>query len=64
MPVDQEERAEHGNNGEVTPEGREEGRSCWVHLQGFLKCPFPAVLVSWLPYLVSCLRAMYAVSEV
>lgn len=64
MPVDQEERAEHGNNGEVTPEGERKEGSCWVHLQWFLKCPCPAVLVSWLPYLVSCLRAMYTVSEV
>lgn len=44
MPVDQEERTEHGNNGEVTPEGREEGRELLGPPPGVPEMPLPSSL--------------------
>jgi len=43
-PVDQEERAGHGNNGEVTPEGKEEGRELSGPPPGVPGTPLPCSL--------------------
>lgn len=67
MPVDQEERAEHGNNGEVTPEGRGEGRELSGPPPGVPGMPLPSslgVLASLPSQLLDQYLATYAVSEV
>lgn len=62
--MDEEERAEHGNNGEVTPEGEEEGRELSGPPPGVPAMPLPCSLGILAPHLASCLRATYTVSEV
>jgi len=63
-PVDQEERAGHGNNGEVTPEGKEEGRELSGPPPGVPGTPLPCSLGVLAPHPASYLRATYTVTEV